>query len=107
MNLSSPVNHITNSAQPVDFVSLSKVITIELAFLGSVTYAILGHPGPDILQFCEVIAITTGSTLGILRLGDIFGNIINIKNQLTATLSTDALQTTRLQAGTPPTPNNG
>lgn len=62
-----------------DFVSLSKVISIEVAFLGSIGFALFGHPTSDTLSFCYAIAESTGLTLGILKITDLVANIMNVR----------------------------
>lgn len=78
------MNILPASAQAVavpaatDWVAVSKVVVIEIAFLSSLAAVLLGHSNQDITNIVWV----TGATLGVLRLSDVAANIINVKSFL-------------------------
>lgn len=63
----------------LDLIALSKTIVIEAAFLVSVAAPIFGHVSADVLSYCGAVAITTGATLGVLRVSDIISNVLNVR----------------------------
>lgn len=65
-----------------DWIALSKTVAIELAFLGSISVALFAHPSPDVLAFCQMIAVSTGATLGLLQLGTITANALTTNTAL-------------------------
>jgi hypothetical protein len=87
--------------QPIDWIAASKTFSIELAFLSSIAAAVLLHLPAAELQFCESVAISTGVTLGVLRITDVISNAATIRSYLANPSTTGLGGMAPLPSGTP------
>lgn len=86
MNLPNQGQTVQPTAIPAqtDWLALSKTVVIELAFIASVA-ALLFVPLSSLQTTeAEQLAIATGATLGVLRLGDVIANVLNVRAFLAA-----------------------
>ena len=105
---SPPPNSGQSVAVPAatDWMAVSKIVAIEIVFVGSAAAVVLGHGSTGALD----LAWATGAALGVLRITDILANVINVKSFLSKPASGVVPQA----AGTPlvtlpasPVPNGG
>lgn len=74
-----------------DWLAASKIVAIELAFLGSVTVILLNAAhGIPATADALTIAATTGATLGILRIADVVSNVLNVRQYLNSPTAQNA-----------------
>lgn len=83
-----------------DWMAVSKIVAIEIVFVGSSAVVVLGHGGQGALE----LAWATGAALGVLRITDILANVVNVKSFLSKPASGVVPQAAGTPLVTLPTP---
>ena len=63
-----------------DWIGVSKVLVLEISFVATMLALLTGHGNTEIVS----LAWALGGTLGLLRIGDVAANVINVKSYLSA-----------------------